>query len=124
MSTGSVMLRGILKFDAQVADGTVHLRVAKQELDRAKIACLAVDLRCLRAPQRVRPVAARFETDRRHPLPDEPYVLARRDVRPVVKPAREQEGAQEKRLRKATFRTSIAMTSRITAMVTLAALSY
>ena len=87
--------QSILKFNAQVPDRTVHLGVTEQELDRAKIACFAVDLCSLGAPQRVRAVAARLETDRRHPLSDDPRVLSRRNVRPGVKPAREQEGAAD-----------------------------
>ena len=45
----------------------------------------------------MRAVAARLETDRRHPLSDEARVLSRRNVRSGMKPAREQEGAADHR---------------------------
>lgn len=69
--------------------------MAKQELYRPKISCLAVDLRRLGAPQRVRSVSPGLETDRRHPVPNEPRILPRGDGRSVVEPAREQEGATD-----------------------------
>ena len=41
--------QGIFEFDAEVADGAVHLRVPEQQLDGPKVPGLAVDLRDLGA---------------------------------------------------------------------------
>ena len=48
--------QGVFEFDAQISNRAVHLRVTEQELHRAQIAGLSVDLRRLGAPQRVRAV--------------------------------------------------------------------
>ena len=37
----------VFEFDAEVANGAVHLGMAEQELDGAQVACLAIDLRHL-----------------------------------------------------------------------------
>lgn len=87
--------QGVLELDPQIAHSTVDLRVTQQELDRAQIAGLAVNLRRLGPPQRVRSISAGLEPNRRHPVVDEARVLPRRDTRPVMEAAREQERASE-----------------------------
>ena len=37
----------VIDFDSQIADRTLDLRVAQQELNRSKVACLFVDESCL-----------------------------------------------------------------------------
>jgi hypothetical protein len=37
----------IIDFDSQIADRTLDFRVAQQQLNRSKIACLFVDESCL-----------------------------------------------------------------------------
>lgn len=39
--------QGIFEFDAKITHCTVDLGVTKQQLHRAEVACLAVNLRCL-----------------------------------------------------------------------------
>ena len=51
----------VLQLEAEVADGAVHLRVAEEQLDRAQVASLLVDLRGLRPPYGVCAVGARLQ---------------------------------------------------------------
>lgn len=48
----------LLKLNAEVSDSAVHLGVAYQELNRAKVACRLVNLDNLGASHRVRAVGA------------------------------------------------------------------
>jgi hypothetical protein len=43
----------ILRFDAEVADRTLDLRMSKKQLDRAQVVCTAIDQHRLCSPQRV-----------------------------------------------------------------------
>ena len=51
----------IFEFDAQVARGAVHFRMAQQELDCPQVAGFLVDLRNLGPPHRVGSVSCRFQ---------------------------------------------------------------
>ena len=37
----------VINLDSEIADRALNLRVAKQELNRAKISCFLIDQRCL-----------------------------------------------------------------------------
>lgn len=69
--------QSVFKLDAKIANGAVDLRVAEQELHRAKIPRLSIDLSRLGASQRMRAVAARLQTYRGHPVSDEARILPR-----------------------------------------------
>jgi hypothetical protein len=58
--------------------------MAKQDLDRSKIAGGLVDHRSLRSPQRMRTVILPTKPDRRHPLIDQPGVLSSAEMISVV----------------------------------------
>jgi len=83
----------IVEFNTKVSDRAVHLGVAKQELHRPQVAGLSVNQGSLCSPQRVRPVPARIEADRGHPVADETGVLPCRQVRRGVQPAWKEEPA-------------------------------
>jgi hypothetical protein len=59
----------------------------QQKLDRPQVAGLLVDLRHLCATHRMRTVCAGLQTNRRHPVTDNPRILAGRNVNTIVKPA-------------------------------------
>lgn len=68
--------KGILKLDAEVSNSAVHLRMAQQQLHCAKVARLFVDLRYLGPSHRMRAVCACLKANRRHPVTDDPRILA------------------------------------------------
>ena len=78
----------IFEFDPKIPHGAIHLGVAKQELHGTQVAGLLVDLRDFCAPHRVRAISAGFQSDRCHPVSDDPRVLAGRDMQSFVKTAR------------------------------------
>ena len=49
-------IEGVIEFDAEVSDGAFQLGMSEQQLDRARIAGLAIDQGCLGATQGARPV--------------------------------------------------------------------
>src|SRR5271165_4767965 len=63
--------------------------MSEKQLDRSQVAGLAVDLRRLGATQRVRAKGAAFHPRSLDPAMHDARVLARRKVRLVVDPARE-----------------------------------
>ena len=65
--------KGILDLDAEVTDRRLDLRVPEQDLHGSQVACLLVDDRGLRPPQRMRTVAFRPQTDGGDPLVHEAY---------------------------------------------------
>ena len=80
--------KGVLKLDTEISDSAVHLRMAQQKLDRAQVAGLPVDLRDLGPSHRMGSVGTRLEADGRHPVANEPGVLACRNVQPLVEAPR------------------------------------
>ena len=87
--------QSIFQFDAQIAHCAVDFGVTKQQLDRAKITGLSVDLCRLCPAERMRAIRAWFQTNRLYPFTDEPTILARRNVQAVVEPARKHELARK-----------------------------
>ena len=79
----------VFQFDAEIPHSAIHFGVAEQELDRPKIASLAVYQCGFRPAQGMRPVAARVETNRHYPVADKSGVLACRQVGRRVEPTRE-----------------------------------
>ena len=62
-------------------------RHSEQDLDGAKVTGCPVDDRCLRSPERMRPVLASHQADPRNPFIDEPSILAGAEVPAVIDPA-------------------------------------
>src|SRR5260221_14064692 len=58
----------ILYVDAQIANGTLDLRVAEQDLHGTQVTCLLIDDGCLGSAQRMGSVILRTQTDPGHPL--------------------------------------------------------
>ena len=81
----------IINFDTQVPHGAFQLAMPEQELDRAKILCPSINEGGLGAPQRVRSVGRRIQTDLPHPATDDASILTRGEVRRAAKPAWEHE---------------------------------
>lgn len=68
-------LQCILNVDAEIPHCVLDLGMAKQDLDRPKVAGSLVNHRSLRSPQGMRTVVLPTKPDRRHPLIDQPGVL-------------------------------------------------
>jgi hypothetical protein len=73
-----------------VTDGAFELCVPEQELNRPQIAGLLVNLRGLGPPHRVGPVSRTVETGALDPTVNDPSVSSCRDVRLIMKAAREE----------------------------------
>ena len=71
-------LQRIIQLDAEIADGALQLGMAQQQLAGSEIACLAIEHGDLRSPQAVAAIGGWFEPDQRHPLLDQPNILAGR----------------------------------------------
>lgn len=69
--------QSIFQFNALVEHSVVDLGVTKQKQHSAEVASLKVTLRYLCSTEKMRAVAAWFQPNRRHPVPDEPTVPAR-----------------------------------------------
>lgn len=82
-------LERIVHFDAKVANRTLQLGMAKQQLNGPQILRAFVDQRCFRAPHRVRSVRRRIQPGRFGPMMHNPRILACRDVRRLCHSARE-----------------------------------
>ena len=80
----------IFEIDAKIPYGAIHLGMAEQELHGKQVAGLLVELHHLRAPHRVRAIHTGFQSDRRHPVADDPRLLAGRDMQLFMKTARPQ----------------------------------
>lgn len=76
--------QSILDVDTEIAHRAVHLRMAKQQLDRPQVSGLLVDLRHLGSPHRMCTVGARLQSDRYNPSPDDPGILSRRQMRTAM----------------------------------------
>lgn len=70
----------VLHFDAEVPHRGLDFGVAEQNLNSPQVPGLLVNYRCLGASERMRPIILTPQTDRRHPLVDEPGVLACAEV--------------------------------------------
>ena len=64
--------------------------MAKQELHSSEVSGLAIDDRRLSASQRMRSVGCRVQTDRRHPVLNDPGLLPGRQMRRTPQPASEE----------------------------------
>ena len=94
----------IFELDSKIPNGAIHFGVAEQELDGTQVAGLLVDLRHFCAPHRVYAISAGFQSNRRHPVADDPRVLAGRDMQLFVKAARPHVlGANHQRLSHPSF---------------------
>ena len=68
-------LKGIIKFDAQVPNGTLDLCVPKKQLDGTKISGSPIDEGRLRSPHGVGTVGRIVEANFANPLMNDPGVL-------------------------------------------------
>jgi hypothetical protein len=59
--------QGIIHLDTQLADRTLQLGVAKQQLNRAQVLGAPANQRCFRAPNGMSPVGARIQADMPYP---------------------------------------------------------
>lgn len=85
--------RGIFEFEAKITHCAVDIRMTKQQLHRAQVACLAVNLRRFCTAKGMRAVTTWFKANCRHPIAHEPAVLAGGDVQPIMEPAGEDKAA-------------------------------
>lgn len=74
----------VFKLDIDIADGAIHLRMAKQQLDGPGFPGLAVDPGDPGSTHRMRAAGARFEANRSDPLSNKPGKSPRQDVAPLV----------------------------------------
>ncbi len=65
------------EFDTQIANGAIHLGVTKQQLHRAEISGLPIDLGDFGSSHRVRSVCAWLQSDRPNPVLEHSGILAR-----------------------------------------------
>ena len=73
-------LESIIDLNAKVPDRAFELGMAKKKLHGAQILGPSVDQRRLRAPDGVRPVRSRIETNLLNPAIDDPSVLTGTEV--------------------------------------------
>ncbi len=69
-------VQSVFEFNAEVTHCAVDLDVTEQQLHCPQIAGLSTNLRYLRTAERMRAVCAWLQPNRRHPIADEPTVLA------------------------------------------------
>ena len=69
--------QGVFEFDTKISDSAVNLCVSQQELDRTQVPGFPVDLRRLGPAQRMGAVSAGFQSNRCHPIADQPTILTR-----------------------------------------------
>jgi len=81
--------QGVVDLDAEIPHRAFQFRVAEQKLNRSQIPRLLVYLRGLGAPHRVRPISRAIKPGLLDPSVYDACVLSRRQVRPVMNPARE-----------------------------------
>lgn len=75
------------EFHAEISHPAIHLGMAEKKLNRTEIAGLAIDMGKLCPAHRMCAAGRRVETDGFHPFPDQPGILARRDVEPLMEAA-------------------------------------
>ena len=66
----------IIDVDPEVSNGVFNLGVAKQDLNRSKIAGRLVDQSCLCPTKGMGSILFRSQSNRRYPLVDQPRVLS------------------------------------------------
>ncbi len=69
--------QSIFQFDTKIAHRAIDFGVTKEQLHRAKVASLTIDLGSLCSAERVCTVSTRLQTNRLHPVADKSTVLAR-----------------------------------------------
>jgi hypothetical protein len=79
----------VLNVHAEIARRALDLSVTQQQLHRPQVAGGLVDDRGLGPTERVRAIIFAPQSDRSHPLVDQPGILPRADVRRSVGSARE-----------------------------------
>lgn len=58
----------VFQFDAQISDGAIDFRMAKQKLHRTKITRFAVDFCGFGSAKRMCAISTGFQTNRRYPI--------------------------------------------------------
>src|SRR5258708_6201262 len=81
----------ILYIDSQIANSTLDLRVAEQDLHGAQVTCLLIDDGCLGSARRMGSVILRTQSDPGHPLVNKSSILPSADMIGVIDTAREDE---------------------------------
>src|SRR5215472_4866182 len=80
----------IVDLDPEIANGALQLGVAEEQLHGSQVTGLPINLSRLRSAQRMRAVGRTIKTGALHPSMDDAGVLPRREMRPLLKTAREQ----------------------------------
>jgi hypothetical protein len=69
-------IKGIINFNAEIADSAFLFRVAEQQLYSAQILGSSINQRCFCPPQRMSAVTRSVQSQRLNPRIDDPSILA------------------------------------------------